>query len=175
MILARQFRITARVARVFCAALALPLSAPALEYNFQWALPTPQGNSLQGLDFESTQIGYAVGTKGATTRTTDGGATWHVRSTFDTFDKDLTDVLVIAPGTLLAVGEPPGIYRSNDAGNTWNAVANPSTQILQDIEVAAGSTIFAIGEQGQVVRSTDGGTSWSTRTSAGPHTLREHQ
>jgi photosystem II stability/assembly factor-like uncharacterized protein len=162
-----------RSALIITFASLVPLAASALDYNFQWALPTPQGNSLQGMDFEGTQIGYAVGTKGASTRTTDGGVTWQVRSSFDSFDKDLTDVVVIAPGTLLAVGAPPGIFRSNDGGNTWNAVANPSTQILQDIEIAAGSTIFAIGEQGQVVRSTDGGTSWSLRTSPGANSLHE--
>jgi photosystem II stability/assembly factor-like uncharacterized protein len=155
------------------ASLVAPYTASALEYNFQWALPDPQGNALHGLAFETTQIGYAVGTKGATVRTTNGGATWQEGSTFDSFDTNLTDVIVVAPGTLLAVGDPPGVFRSTNAGDTWNAIANPSTATLEDIEVAAGSTIFAIGQSGQVVRSTDGGTSWSLRTSPSASTLQE--
>ncbi len=160
-------------AAVLMLVVAAPPSIEAVELTYEWALPTPQGNALHGLAFESSTIGYAVGTRGAVVRTTDGGVTWSDLSDFGAMPNDLRDVIALAPSSLLAVGAAPGIFRSTNAGISWIPVANPSTATLEDVELAAGSVLFAIGENGQVLRSTDGSGSWHVRTSPAPQTLKE--
>lgn len=153
-----------------------PLTSTALgaaDFTYVWTLPSPQGNPLYGLAWESNSVGYAVGMLGACVRTTDGGATWSAVSDLNDLAENLNDLIVVAPGQLLAVGTSPGIFRSNDGGASWSAVANPSTQELRDIEVVTGATLCAIGNNGQVLRSTDTGATWSMGTSAGAKPLHE--
>src|SRR5262245_38231013 len=146
---------------IVTAALAASSSLAATTYQFSWAHPRPQGNSLGGAAFESDLVGYAVGDRGVVVKTTDGGTTWSLVSTFPQFATDLEDLLVIGPGQLLAVGNPPGIFRSVNGGATWTPVANPSTARLRDIEVVTGTILSAIGDGGQILRSPDGGLTWN--------------
>lgn len=141
--------------------------ADAAEYVFSWAHPQPQGNSLNGAAFEDGSTGYAVGDRGALVRTTDGGLSWALVELFPSFSADLEDIVVLGPGNLLAVGAPPGIFHSIDAGATWQPVPNPSFARLIDIEQVAPGALCAVGEDGQVLRSTDSGATWSLLPSPG--------
>ena len=143
------------------AVVADSISAAAMDYHFSWVHPRPQGNSLGGAAFESDLVGYAVGDRGVVVKTTDGGTTWNLVSSFPQLAVDLEDVLVSGPGQLLAVGDPPGIFRSVNGGATWTPVANPSTARLRDLEVVTGTILSAVGDGGQVLRSSDGGLNWT--------------
>src|SRR5262245_8218519 len=107
---------------VIAALAALTRNARASDYLFSWAHPLPQGNPLGGAAFENASVGYAVGSRGSVVKTTDGGATWQLVSHFPEEPADLTDLVILAPGELLAVGEAPGIFRSSDGGASWNPV-----------------------------------------------------
>ncbi len=151
---------------------AAALSAHATEWEFSWANPLPQGNALGGVAFEDASTGYAVGDRGAVIKSTDGGLIWEHISLFPALSADLKDVLVLSPGSLLAVGSSPGIFRSDDGGQTWAPVPNPSTATLQDIEVLQGATLSVVGASGQVLRSTDSGSTWTLLGTA-PMDLQE--
>lgn len=160
--------------------LLLPLSlaiapvAHALDYTYSWSLPKPQGNQLRAVVFEADDLtGYAVGDGGAVVATSDGGITWSVRTATGSFSEDLNDVMLLAPGELLAVGSAPGMYRSTDAGTTWNVVASPSTGTLFDVARVSGTTLCALGTSGQVLRSTDDGLTWTQRPSPKNTTLKD--
>jgi photosystem II stability/assembly factor-like uncharacterized protein len=146
--------------------LATLSTASATAMTWQWTSPDPQGNSLSAVVFEDASIGYAVGEHGAVLRTNDGGASWSIRSQAPALSADLVDLLVLAPGELLAVGGSPGIFRSHDGGATWAAVANPSTRALRDVAFTPGASIAAVGDSGQVLHSSDGGVTWSRLTTA---------
>src|SRR5262245_59990189 len=157
--------------------VALRAPSPALattQYAFSWAHPRPQGNSLGGAAFESDLVGYAVGDRGVVVKTTDGGASWALVSHFPQFSIDLEDVLVIAPGELLAVGDPPGIFHSVNGGAAWTPVSNPSTGRLRDIEGVTGTILSAVGDGGQALRSPDGGVTWNLVGSAGSNVIDQH-
>jgi photosystem II stability/assembly factor-like uncharacterized protein len=160
----------------WCALLLLLAACPAAEaseYQFTWALPTPQGNAIRGADYLDAAHGFAVGDRGAVMETTDGGISWVPRTTFPGFAVDLEDVLALGPSELLAVGASPGIFRSTDAGHSWSTVANPSTGRLRDLERISGSVLCAVGDSGQVLRSSDFGVSWNLLGSTGSQQLHE--
>ena len=142
----------------------IPVRA-ALEFDFTWGNPQPQGNSLNALAFENASTGYAVGGKGATLRTANGGQAWSVETRFPAFQTTLRDVIVLAPGQLLAAGQSPGLYRSTDSGATWFPIAHPFPSELNHLAIipAPGPVISAIGER--ILRSTDGGATWDLRPS----------
>ena len=113
--------------RILVVGLLLATPVGAAEYVFEWENPVPQGNGLFAIAFEDDLIGYAVGSKGTSMKTTDGGQTWVDKTHFPDFTKNLRDVMVMGPGDLIAVGENPGIFRSPDGGQSWVVVPNPST------------------------------------------------
>src|SRR5262249_14368641 len=98
---------------------------------------------------------------------------WALVSRFPQFALDLEDLLVLGPGQLLAVGDPPGIFRSMDGGATWAAVPNPSTARLRDIEVVTGTILCAVGDGGQILRSPAGGVTWTLVGSAGSNVMEQ--
>ncbi|MBK8230054.1 MAG: hypothetical protein IPK72_05605 [Candidatus Eisenbacteria bacterium] len=160
------------VSALLIAGAAFP--AGAFEYDFSWSLPKPQGSGLNAVVFEADALtGYAVGDGGAVVRTTDGGLSWQVRGEPGALLADLQDVILLAPGTLLAVGALPSIFRPDDAGLSWTPVANPAVGTLHDVAVVAGSTLCALGEDGQVLRSLDAGLTWSQRPSPKNTTLKD--
>ena len=86
------------------AALAAPAGASVQvsQSGWFWGNPTPQGNTLRALDFQSGR-GYAIGDAGTALRTDDGGATWTGLATGTSADLDrlqivTPDVLVIQGG-----------------------------------------------------------------------------
>ncbi|MCA9727944.1 MAG: YCF48-related protein [Candidatus Eisenbacteria bacterium] len=134
--------------------------------SLRWLNPSPQGNPVSALDFESESIGYAVGGYGTTLRTTDRGETWVSLTDPLIFGITLRDVLVLAPSDLLAVGEGTGVYRSTDGGTSWRSVANPSTAPLSQIE-RVGTQLSVVGDDGQRIVSIDEGRTWSMAAPTG--------
>jgi len=144
--------------------------AAALEYDFEWANPKPQGNGLAALAFEDALTGYAVGNKGANLRTTDGGQSWILQTRYPDFQQHLRDVIVLGPGELLAAG--PGLFRSTDSGATWSPVPDVFVGVRHLMAIPdPGPVISAVGGLGEVLRSTDGGATWAFRTSPGIRVL----
>ena len=141
-------------------------TAHALDYDYSWSLPKPQGNALRSVVFEADDLtGYAVGDGGSVVATTDGGVTWSVRTETGTLLADLDDVMLLGPGDLLAVGSAPYILRSIDGGASWSEVTSPATDHLYDVARVDAITLCALGEGGQVLRSTDNGLTWAQRPS----------
>jgi len=140
----------------------LAISTPARADEFFWASPTPQGNVLRALVFEADgQTGYAVGEFGAVLRTEDGGQSWLDLTPSNVVLPHFGDVRVLSGGDLIAVGQAPGIFRSQDQGVSWSAVSNPSTTELLSLE-GFGATLYAAGKSGKILRSTDEGASWTS-------------
>ncbi len=114
-----------------------------------------------------------AGTKDGIYRSTDRGATFK-RADFPdrgiqiwSFLPDPAD-----PKRMLAGGSPVSIYRSNDAGNSWTRLADPTLPDRGKAPFAVRvmrfarhpqrpNEIYAALEIGGVMRSTDGGETWS--------------
>ena len=85
-------------------ALVLPLLAffgsASADWEFRWAHPRPQGNSLHALAFPTALRGYAVGGSGAVLRSDDGGTTWAAMQDHRTIAANLYDVIALDTETI---------------------------------------------------------------------------
>lgn len=146
---------------VLAAALLLvTASAGSAAPGLAWKNPSPQGNALWGVAFESSTIGYAVGERGTVLRTADGGVSWTDLSDRDVLDETIREVEVVAPGTLVAITAAGRILRSTDGALTWAEIAHPATEALHEM-AQVGGTLTVLGQFEEMIRSTDGGLTWS--------------
>lgn len=90
----------------------------------QWtAVKTNLNEALSDLEFLPNGFGAVAGAKGALAITRDGGATWTARAT--KIKEDLHDVFLLGGDTIIVSAGTyfdNQLYRSNDAGKTWNAI-----------------------------------------------------
>ncbi len=163
------FMLLSLVSTLFC----IP-GGGSIELPMVWCTPRPQGRRILALDFLDDLNGVAVGNLGTLLVTSDGGSNWSEPGGYAGLDQNLHDVLMLDHDSILVVGESPGLFRSDDAGKTWTALANPSDDTLFSLEWAATSFLSAAGEGGQFLRSFDGGWTWSAAGSAGPGSVLEH-
>jgi len=144
----------------------------------------PEGNrvsSVAGVPGDRTTY-YAGAAAGGIWKTTDGGAHW--KPIFDAQDVQSVGALVVAPSDPNVVwagtGEPfirshisigNGVYRSTDAGATWQRMGLEATGRIARIVIdPANPDIVLVAAMGHsygpqpergVFRTTDGGRSWS--------------
>ena len=125
------------------------------------------GRGIQALTVRSIQFG-APGTLWVWAdfllfRSTDQGLTWtHVRPD----PAAILPVVAVAvdpadPSNVFALISDGALWRSHDAGQTWEAGGNAGLQ-ARDLEVDPQnpSTLYAAGHGG-IAKSTDGGTTWT--------------
>lgn len=125
-------------------------------------------------------IAFAVGSFGALLRSTDGGLTWtKVTPQWEGmfgdpmgrlggfFEPSLYDVDITDEGLVHIVGELTLILRSEDGGETFEAVmagANDETGVdpsLFALDLRADGVGFAVGQEGLFMRTTDYGKTWA--------------
>ncbi len=74
-------------------------------------------------------------------------------------DALMLDVLTLADGRHVAVGERGHVLVSDDQGNGWRQVQVPTRSTLTAL-AAAGDTLVAVGHDGVILHSDDAGDSW---------------
>lgn len=145
--------------------------------------------------FANANEGLAVGAFSTIYRTTDGGATW-TRADFTpapvagapvkaapTADDDAAfaeDEEVTEPhlnaiarggdGKLYLGAEAGHLYRSDDAGVTWQRLASPYEGSFFGLVPLEGSSLLAFGLRGHLFRTDDAGASWQ-RLDSGTESL----
>lgn len=98
-------------------AIACVTSASA---DAQWtAMPSGTTASLRGLSVVDGHTAWASGTRGTVVRTTDGGATWEVRSVTGAESLDLRSIHARSARDAVAASTNGRIYRTTDGGATW--------------------------------------------------------
>lgn len=68
---------------------------------------------------------------------------------------------------LVAVGESGRIWRSSDAGDSWQNVDSGVSGLLTAVSAASEEELWAVGHRGTVLFSDDSGFSWQQRPPAG--------
>ena len=113
--------------------------------------------------FQDTRHGIAIGAYGALLETTDGGQHWQDAS--DRLDNPdglhLNGIAQVKDGGLFIVGEQGGMFRSSDAGQTWEKLEGPyEGSFFGVIGTDQPRTLLAYGLRANLYRSTDFGDTW---------------
>ena len=122
----------------------------------------PIAVNINGVDFASDQVGWAVGNKGVVDRTTDGGSKW-VRQV-RVVQNRMTAVAALDEQTAVAVGDDNSvvsrngvIIRTGDGGETWEVIEEGAIPL--SALAFEGPIGVAVG-RGTVLRTDDGGKTW---------------
>lgn len=152
--------------------------------NFQPDLLLP----LFDVWFSDADKGIAVGPYGFSLATGDGGETWEERPleavAFEVEAEEMPpeedaeeegefweedfegggdfhlNKITASDGRLFIAAEAGNIYRSDDAGETWNTMPTPYGGSFFSVLALDGGDLLAFGLRGNVFRSADGGESW---------------
>ncbi len=122
--------------------------------------------------FRDAKAGFAVGAYGYFLETRDGGESWESRLISD--DDFHLNVLVPADpdGTRMFIaGEAGAIYRSDDAGRTWQALPSPYAGSWFGAVALDRDRLVLAGLKGRLFQSTDAGETWSRIATDVPSTL----
>ena len=121
--------------------------------------------------FRNASEGWAVGAYGQALQTRDGGAHWVSAASRIPNPEGLhyNAIGQGADGALLIAGEGGKVYRSGDAGASWEVFDTGYKGQLYGVVQAAPDALLAYGFGGHVLRSADGGRSWA----ALPQTTRQ--
>lgn len=131
--------------------------------EWKWQNPSPQGNSLNDVQFLDAQTGWAVGWFGTILKSTNGGTTWksqdivtngHFKSVH--FANSLSGWVVGTNGVII---------KTNDGGNSWQAQTSGTTGTLSSLQFADAQTGWVVGDDGIILKTTNGGSNWLAQTS----------
>lgn len=117
---------------------------------------------LLDVRFVDAQRGWAVGAYNLFVETTDGGVSWRSVSTRLNNPRALhLNALAVQGQTLFIAGEQGLLYRSRDAGQSFEALASPYKGSWFAAAVGNDGAVILGGLRGNAFRSADGGASWS--------------
>jgi len=120
--------------------------------------------------FRDGRTGLAVGAYGLLLATTDGGDTWTPRKVSDG-DSHLNQIAAAPDGTLYIAGEAGHLYRSDDGGATWRALASPYEGSFFGVLPRSDGSLLAFGLRGRLYASPDGGRTWTRLDTGTEETL----
>ncbi len=128
------------------------------------AIHQPETDPFMDIWFEDALTGIAVGAFGKVMRTEDGGRNWQdISETLDNFDEfHLYAIIANAQGRMLIAGEGGSLFRSNDAGITWEALTTPYEGSFFGVNALSTHEAIVYGLRGNLLYSSDYGDSWTS-------------
>ncbi|MDZ4731503.1 MAG: YCF48-related protein [Xanthomonadales bacterium] len=121
--------------------------------------------------FSDEDNGLAIGAYGLMLSTADGGQNWEDWAVNDADDAHLNNIVELSDGTLLIAGEAGFSYRSDDAGETWEALDIPYQGSMFGADVAGDGCILFYGLRGHILRSCASVGSWEELETKSENTL----
>ena len=118
--------------------------------------------ALNSVDFVSATTGFVGGAGGSLFATTDAGLTWtrHSLPALGTVNK-----LLFTTATTGWAGTSTGLYRTANAGHTWQYTPTPDASGygigVQDLQFVTPLVGYAVGTGGGICKTTNGGTTWT--------------
>jgi len=127
-----------------------------------WSTTTIGTNDFAGIGKAGATGLVAVGKSGNIAVSGDLGNTWSSVNAPD--NTDLYSICFLSDNTGFAVGSNTTIYRTDDAGNSWQRVLLPAFSIAFNfyaITSLDANTALVVGDDEVVLKTTDGGQSWN--------------
>jgi photosystem II stability/assembly factor-like uncharacterized protein len=129
-------------------------------WDLQFSAPEDE-ETLLSVWFENADHGIAVGSFGMAIETRDGGRTWERRTLVEDEDPPHLNALFAGPeGSLFIAAEFAWVYRSLDAGASWERFQVPYDGSLWGGMWLEGSTVLVFGMRGHAFLSEDLGETW---------------
>lgn len=108
-------------------------------------------NSINGVSFVSSTIGYACGDGGALFKTVNGGTSWTIKNTGIASVK-LNGLHFVDNSTGITVADNGIAYITTNAGDTWSALITGTTRNLLAVKFFGGTTAYLVGEWGTILK-----------------------
>lgn len=156
--------IAATTAVVTGPAQAAPVSSG--HSGWAWGNPTPQGNTLRGLEFNGSR-GYVTGAFGTVLRTDDGGVSWSGIQTGIT--ANLAGLRILGSPEAIVIGGECSARRSDNGGASFSRLPFTSSDFgcgttkLTSLSFPSTSVGYLLLGDGSVRRTTDGGQTFANR------------
>lgn len=111
--------------------------------------------ALNGIDFPSEHVGYAVGNFGTIVKTKDGGVNWEVLTSG--VSTNLLDVSFSSNTIGTVIGENGVILRTINGGRTWRLQESNTHQNLNAVAFVDTYNGFIVGDNGLILHTSTGG------------------
>ncbi|WP_179281056.1 YCF48-related protein [Paenibacillus sp. XY044] len=146
-----------------------------MSWQESYPLSEPYGRPTEDMAFIDRQLGFGIGTQldsGKILNTTDGGASWKIIASLDSYIRlEKISFVNEKEGFLMAFREKGPYHvllKTQDGGLTWHEVPSESLSKLGIADVSAfrffdtnHGVLFATGEGKTIYRTSDGGKTWS--------------
>ncbi|HXF99224.1 MAG TPA: YCF48-related protein [Bacteroidota bacterium] len=140
----------------FVAILAAQLSSATETWNI--LLPNPSSN-YAAVRFVDHERGWAVGSGGTISRTTDAGATWIPQTSGTT--ADLKHLWFVNASIGWVVGQNGTILKTTDGGASWLPQTSATAAHLNCVYFKDAQNGWAAGANGAFLKTTNGGDTWN--------------
>lgn len=132
-------------------------------------LTSPTSNSLRGISVLDDDNAWLSGAKGTILMTTDAGQNWQLLTSPDNDSLDFRSIHAFDANTAIvaSAGFPSRIYKTSNAGETWNLVYenSDSAAFINSIAFRNDQSGIALGDQlnGRhlMLQTNDAGDSWT--------------
>ena len=133
-----------------------------------WTVTSPYGGSILSIAVHPSNAAVMLAqTEGGFYRTTDAGAHWFQTVPTSFNGPSANGAIVFDPsdssGNRVFIAAL-GVFRSDDCGASFTAVANPTTRSIEDIAVASDGTLYIGDHDSRVFKSMNHGASWTEVT-----------
>ncbi len=142
--------------------------------DWKWVHPSPQGNTLRGVQMITPTTWYAIGLAGTFMKTTNAGASWdfvvNIGKPQGTSGQGsaLYDMHFFDANNGVAVGANNSILKTTDAGATWTVstiapAPTSATTIFYQVTFINSQVGYVAGTSTpKIFKTTDGGSTWNS-------------
>lgn len=123
-----------------------------IDGGYNWSHIDQEGDFYHSVDFVDGQNGIIVGQAGSILLTDDGGMTWNTiknPSSLSANRAQFLSVKYINTNTLYIVGDEGLLWRSTDAGHSWDAFQVNTNHNLNDLTELDGK-LYIVGDDGYI-------------------------
>jgi photosystem II stability/assembly factor-like uncharacterized protein len=136
---------------------------PTTFAQWEWINPKPQGNYLSDIFLFNEDTIIAVGDAGTIMKTSDRGISWNVKHQIRPYTL-FTRITFTNQNDGFMLSEYSGLYKTSDAGETWNYIYGFHSYGASCIKFINETTGFVGG--GAIYKTTNSGLTWIMKAAA---------
>lgn len=129
--------------------------AKTTDYGATWSTVGWFANALNGIDFPTSEVGYAVGFQGIVVKTENAGSSWNTIQSGTAVT--LNGVSFAEPDYGFAVGEGGTILRTVNGGANWENQTGVVAVNLRGVDFLTRDAGFVVGDGGTILFTATGG------------------